>query len=89
MYANKVTLISTEEGVGVRHSGVVRSIKDVMVKAKDKVEFQALGVNRNGSISIEAKEIQSSLINADNISLKAEGKITSVKSFIGNFSFCF
>ncbi|WP_205421870.1 hypothetical protein, partial [Campylobacter fetus] len=37
MYADKVTLISTEEGVGVRHSGVVRSIKDVMVKAKGKV----------------------------------------------------
>lgn len=84
MYANKVTLISTEEGVGVRHSGVVRSIKDVMVKAKDKVEFQALGVNRNGSISIEAKEIQSSLINADNISLKAEGKITNKGLYRGN-----
>lgn len=52
MYADKVTLISTEEGVGVRHSGVVRSIKDVMVKAKGKVELQALGVNRNGSIAI-------------------------------------
>lgn len=84
MYADKVTLISTEEGVGVRHSGVVRSIKDVMVKAKGKVELQALGVNRNGSVAIEAKEIQSSLINADNISLQADGKITNKGLYRGN-----
>lgn len=77
MYANTVTLISTEEGVGVRHSGVIRGIEDVIVKVKDKAEFQAIGVNANGSVKIDAKDIKTSLINADKIDLKASGKITN------------
>ncbi|EOI6907511.1 hypothetical protein ACMUQ1_001165 [Campylobacter coli] len=77
MYANTVTLISTEEGVGVRHSGVIRGIEDVIVKVKDKAEFQAIGVNTNGSVKIDAKDIKTSLINADTIDLKASGKVTN------------
>lgn len=34
--------------------------------------------------TIEAKEIQSSLINADNISLQADGKITNKGLYRGN-----
>ncbi|HEB9320079.1 TPA: hemagglutinin repeat-containing protein [Campylobacter coli] len=77
MYANTVTLVSTEEGVGVRHSGVIRGIEDVIVKVKDKAEFQAIGVNANGSVKIDAKDIKTSLINADKIDLKASGKVTN------------
>ena len=77
MYANTVTLISTEEGVGVRHSGVIRGIEDVIVKVKDKAEFQAIDVNTNGSVKIDAKDIKTSLINADTIDLKASGKVTN------------
>ncbi|ELB3867792.1 hypothetical protein RHF39_001262 [Campylobacter coli] len=73
----QVTLISTEEGVGVRHSGVIRGIEDVIVKVKDKAEFQAIGVNTNGSVKIDAKDIKTSLINADTIDLKASGKVTN------------
>lgn len=77
MYANTVTLISTEEGVGVRHSGVIRGIEDVIVKVKDKAEFQAIDVNTNGSVKIDAKDIKTSLINVDTIDLKASGKVTN------------
>lgn len=83
MYANTVTLISTEEDVGVRHSGVIRGIEDVIVKVKDKAEFQAIGVNTNGNVKIDAKDIKTSLINADTIDLKASGKVTNEELYKG------
>ncbi|HDZ5087025.1 TPA: hypothetical protein RTH13_000744 [Campylobacter jejuni] len=75
MYANTVTLVGTEEGVGVRHSGIIRGFEDVIVKVKNKAEFQAIGVNSKGSVKIDVKDIKTSLINADKIDLKANGKI--------------
>ncbi|EOI8864738.1 hemagglutinin repeat-containing protein [Campylobacter jejuni] len=75
MYANTVTFVSTEEGVGVRHTGIIRGLKDIIVKVNGKAEFQALGVNQGGSIDVNARDITTSLIDADNMRLNADGKI--------------
>ncbi|MCW1868198.1 hypothetical protein OLQ80_01315, partial [Campylobacter jejuni] len=70
MYANTVTFVSTE-GVGVRHTGIIRGLKDIIVKVNGKAEFQALGVNQGGSIDVNARDITTSLIDADNMRLNA------------------
>ncbi|MBZ7928127.1 hemagglutinin repeat-containing protein [Campylobacter sp. RM10535] len=77
MYANTVTLVSTEEGVGVRHTGIIRGLKDIIVKVNGNAEFQGLGVNQGGSIDVNARDVTTSLIDADNIRLNADGKITN------------
>ncbi|MBM0637258.1 hemagglutinin repeat-containing protein [Campylobacter bilis] len=77
MYADTVTLVSTEEGVGVRHTGVIRGLKDIIVKVNGNAQFQALGVNQGGSVDINAKDITTSLIDADTMRLNGDGKVTN------------
>ncbi|PAF42919.1 hypothetical protein BKH45_02300 [Helicobacter sp. 11S03491-1] len=54
MYAGYIRFISTEEGVGVRHSGIIRSANDIVVDAKGDISTTAL-VGQNISIDTSGK----------------------------------
>lgn len=75
MYANNINFISTEEGLGVRHQGVIKSAKDVMIKANAKVQTNI--IDAANQANIDANSIESNILNAKNIKLNAKDDITN------------
>ena len=72
MYANKIKIISTNEGLGVRHQGLIASLEDIEIKAKNDIQTNLIS---SKNISMDAKNIFSTIIDSDNINLNARKQV--------------
>lgn len=68
IYGDKVKIISTNEGLGVRHEGLITSLEDVEIKAKGDIQTNII---ESKNISMEAKNISTKAVKADDVNLKA------------------
>lgn len=74
MYANKIKIISTNEGLGVRHQGLIASLEDIEIKAKSDIQTNLIS---SKNTSIDAKNIFSTIIDSDNINLNAKKQVVN------------
>ncbi|PAF51020.1 hemagglutinin repeat-containing protein [Helicobacter sp. 13S00477-4] len=74
MYAGYIRFISTQEGVGVRHDGVIRSANDIIIDAKGDISSSAL-LATNINIKTTAN------INNEGLMLASEVLKTEAKDF--------
>lgn len=72
MYANKIKIISTNEGLGVRHQGLIASLEDIEIKAKNDIQTNLIS---SKNTSMDAKNIFSTIIDSDNINLNARKQV--------------
>ncbi|PAF50748.1 hypothetical protein BKH43_04110 [Helicobacter sp. 13S00401-1] len=54
MYADRIKFISTEDGVGVRHKGSIKSLHDLEVLAQGSLELNN-AVSEKGNVNLESK----------------------------------
>src|SRR5205823_674697 len=78
IYAGRISLISTEQGVGVNTGGRLMSNEDLVITAEGRIEY-ASAVSKEGSVWVESKGAgiaQADFVAAKkDVSLKAEGEI--------------
>lgn len=69
MWGDKVKIVSTNQGLGVRHSGLITSLEEIDIKAKGNIETALLS---SKNISLEGKNISTKTLSADDVKIKAE-----------------
>lgn len=77
MYAKSVTFLANNEGIGVRHTGIIRSPKDIaIISTKGDTQLHTVTNNsKNGSLTIIGNNISSTLISSDSIKMEANKNI--------------
>ncbi|MDE5603179.1 MAG: filamentous hemagglutinin N-terminal domain-containing protein, partial [Helicobacter sp.] len=77
MYANRVTFVASNEGIGVKHTGIISSPKDIIIiSKKGDTQLHTVTTNsKNGSLTIMGNNISSTLISSDNIKMSANKNI--------------
>lgn len=75
MYANTISIISTDSGVGVRHNGIIKSANDILIKSQGNVETYALDTK---NLNINGDNIKAISIAANDITLKASNNVENL-----------
>lgn len=71
MNAGVVKFVATGKGLGVKHSGMILSPKDIIIESDSGVELNTL--KSEGSVKITSKDASSIFLDAKNITINTQG----------------
>ncbi len=74
MYGRYITLISSENGVGVRHAGQLRAAQDIVIQANGDIDLTQM--NADGQINLSTSTNLAINGTSNNTAIQASGAIT-------------